>query len=767
MTRQRKGSTSTASAGTPKVTSENGKELNRNHGPALDPSEAARFLTALDPAATFFTFQTFDDDRDRKSKNLVRILHGTLKKHWDELARLNEMGAGIFVTVNETDGKGRSGDNIVRVRYLFLDLDGAPLEPVLADGRTPHIVIESSASRWHTYWRVADVPLDQFKKLQKSLIEQFGGDKAIHDLPRVMRLPGFMHRKGEPFLSHIVSTSDELPPYTIADFPQVEKKKAVTKRKPRARQDHTKWQKLNSAALANLEAWVPELFPEARTYQDGYRVTSASLGRDLEEDLSLMPQGIKDFGVHDLGDEKEGRRTPIDVVMEWGGKTLVEAAIWLRTQLGVPQEEELNWRECTAKGYPQASLHNARLAVDALGVECRYDLFHDKILIGYSGDKVQHEVRELAGEFTDNGLMRLRQIASDRFGFDLTTPHIHDAVRTLALEHCFDPVLDLLEGAQGAWDKTPRLDKWVVVYLGCRDKPLNCAIGRKHLIAAARRARAPGYKYDNITVLESREGEGKSTAVRILAGDENFSDQRLLGLNDREVQEQLSGVWMHENADLAGMKRAEVEQIKALLSRQADRARPAYGRVREDRKRRSIEWGTTNNKEYLQSQTGNRRFWPLETGKIDLEALRRDRLQLLGEAATYEAAGESIVLDGKLWPAAMAAQEARRAKDPWEDILVDIPPTIPTWRRKKNQDEDGSSEPDGEITIIYRDAGQERVSSRDLLEHVLKLSANRLGRFDTMRLSDVMSVLGWKRTPNGKVRIEGAQVRGYWRKEVM
>src|SRR4029078_9332086 len=129
------------------------------------------------------------------------------------------------------------------------------------------------------------------------------------------------------------------------------------------------------------------------------------------------------------------------------------------------------------------------------------------------------------------------------------------------------------------------------------------------------------------------------------AGDENFSDQSILNAKDKEVKEQLDGVWMHENADLAGMKRAEVEHVDAFASRQVDRARPAYGRVREDRPRRSIEWGTTNNKTYLQSQTGNRRWWPLVTRKLDIEARKRDGEQVLGGAATYEPAGESIGLD--------------------------------------------------------------------------------------------------------------------------
>jgi predicted P-loop ATPase len=223
-------------------------------------------------------------------------------------------------------------------------------------------------------------------------------------------------------------------------------------------------------------------------------------------------------------------------------------------------------------------------------------------------------------------------------------------------------------------------------------------------------------------------------------------------------------VWMHENADLAGMKRADVEHIKAFASRQVDRARPAYGRVREDRKRRSIEWGTTNNKEYLLSQTGNRRFWPLETNAIDIEALKRDRLQLLGEAATYEAAGESVVLDEAQWADALAAQEERRAKDPWEDVLADIPQTIPIW--SGNKDEEGDAPVDS-ITIIHLDTGEEKIRSKDLLEHILKIPPARQSRSDAMRLADVMKAIGWNRTPNGKVRIDGIQVRGYWRDEVM
>ena len=109
---------------------------------------------------------------------------------------------------------------------------------------------------------------------------------------------------------------------------------------------------------------------------------------------------------------------------------------------------------------------------------------------------------------------------------------------------------------------------------GCEDTPLNRAIGRLMLIASVRRARAPGCKFDQICVLEGGEGLDKSTAIRALAGDENFSDQSVLNVSDKEAQEQLEGIWLHELADLTGLKKAEVERVKAFASRQVDRRGP-------------------------------------------------------------------------------------------------------------------------------------------------------------------------------------------------
>jgi hypothetical protein len=199
------------------ATPEPGKAL------SADRAAAERFLNALDPFGTGqFTFQTFDDDQDRKLSKLARVLHGTLDQHWDTLQRLNQQGAGVYVTVGATDGKGRKAENITHIRSLFTDMDGAPLDPVLT-WKPPHIVIESSPRRWHCYWLVEGMQLADFRAAQKGLIARFNSDPSVHDLPRVMRLPGFWHQKtkgGSPVRPHLVRIDRirDAAPYAAAEF---------------------------------------------------------------------------------------------------------------------------------------------------------------------------------------------------------------------------------------------------------------------------------------------------------------------------------------------------------------------------------------------------------------------------------------------------------------------------------------------------------------------------------------------------------------------
>lgn len=183
----------------------------------VDLAQAAQFLDMLAEGEQV-TFQTFDDS-PRKLPSLARILHGDLAQHAAALQDLNARGAGIFWMVNYGDGKGRTVENVTGIRALFLDLDGAPLQQVLAAGVEPHAVVESSPGKWHVYWMVTGCSLDQFKPAQQALAARFGGDKSVCDLPRVMRVPGFQHRKGEPFLARIVSL-EPLQPYRFDELVQ-------------------------------------------------------------------------------------------------------------------------------------------------------------------------------------------------------------------------------------------------------------------------------------------------------------------------------------------------------------------------------------------------------------------------------------------------------------------------------------------------------------------------------------------------------------------
>jgi putative DNA primase/helicase len=318
----------------------------------FDRATAQRFLNALEPRGKF-TFQTFDDIKARRKERAEKekatkikqydpfacIRHGTLDQWWDRLCKLNMEGAGIYTCVNATDSNGREATNVKRVRALFVDLDGTPRPKKWHV--PPHIEVESSPGRFQAHWLVKDCPLEKFEKLQKRLAAFYGGDESVHDLPRVMRIPGLFHRKEEPYRSRLLEvrehgafTVDEI----IAGIPELkEEPKQNTEQQDTDEPDTDRG--LNSIAVANLDAWFPKLFPDAVRSNKGWRVSSAALGRDLEEDISATSQGIKDFGVHDIGDPRRGKRTPIELVMEWTPCDESAAIRWLCEYLHIPVDD--------------------------------------------------------------------------------------------------------------------------------------------------------------------------------------------------------------------------------------------------------------------------------------------------------------------------------------------------------------------------------------------------------------------------------------------
>jgi hypothetical protein len=386
-------------------------------------------------------------------------------------------------------------------------------------------------------------------------------------------------------------------------------------------------------------------------------------------------------------------------------------------------EEPPVWDTTDKHGNPRPTRTNTRRALRMLGISFSYDEFHDRLLVegGRYGKITNLDHCAL--------MLSLRILKAHKF--EPTPGYVLNGIIQICLENRFDPVRDYLDALQ--WDRTPRLERWTITYLGAEDTKLNREFGRLALIAAVRRVRRPGTKFDSIIVLEGPMGTEKSKAIETLAGIENFSDQTILGARDKEQQELLAGVWLYEIAELSNIRKTEVEHIKAFASRTHDRARPAFGRVRVDQPRRCVLFATTNEEQYLKEP--DRRFWPIRTTTIDIEALKRDRDQLWAEAAQQEAKGKSIVLDRQLWGAARVEQEAREDPEPWDDKLAQL--------------------------VGDKESGEERVLRADIMNVVLGLPISKQTDFLCKRLSKSMRRLGWKGPK--RMRTKDGLVQGYSR----
>ena len=326
----------------------------------------------------------------------------------------------------------------------------------------------------------------------------------------------------------------------------------------------------------------------------------------------------------------------------------------------------VNWPETTADFKPVAkSKENIAAFLDSEGITLFKDTFRET-----------YHLRGLPGfdELTDEAVRRLWFMAQG-LGLKPSRDYFLDALLDIASENGRNPLLDWLNGLK--WDGTPRLDNLHADYivaeapLGVRHVEFNKEVGAKTLIAAVRRARHPGSKFDTVPVYEGPQGTLKSTAVRTLAGDNFFEDHIPFGADPKLVIEQMRGKWMGEVSELSTMPNRAIENVKAMVSRTADTARPAYGRMSVTVPRKWVLIGTTNNRSYLKDKTGNRRFWPIAIKKVDLEKLKRDREQLWAEAAVREAEGEDIVLSERLWSIAAKLQEEREVSDPVFERLAE------------------------------------------------------------------------------------------------
>jgi len=287
-----------------------------------------------------------------------------------------------------------------------------------------------------------------------------------------------------------------------------------------------------------------------------------------------------------------------------------------------------DWRDVFKDGRPRPTFRNAYIGIIRLGIICTYDEFKNRLIVGSA------PVQQYIGELSDKAVTIIRKVFLDTHDYDPFSNNIRDGLETLALENTVHPLKTYFTSLK--WDGIPRIRGFFTNYMGADNTELNRAVAFIMLVAAIRRVFDPGCKFDTMVVLEGKQGSGKSTALKILASEEFFSDQDILSADNKTQMELLEGVWIYEVCELSGLKHTDTAKLKSFLSRQEDRGRPAYGRYKEVNKRQSIFVGTTNDENYLKDRTGNRRFIPVKTGKIDLVAIKRDRDQIWAEAVYWE-----------------------------------------------------------------------------------------------------------------------------------
>lgn len=313
-----------------------------------------------------------------------------------------------------------------------------------------------------------------------------------------------------------------------------------------------------------------------------------------------------------------------------------------------------------------------------------------------------------------------------RIGINVTPALVSRSIQAVASDIKIHPVRDYLASLR--WDGISRLETWVLDFLGAEDTKLNRTFGALWMISAVARVMKPGTKCDHMLILEGPQGAKKSTALKTLVGAEFFTDE-LSEVGSKDAAMQVRGVWVIEIAELDAFSRAEVNRIKAFLTRTTDRFRPPYGRYVVSVERQCVFAGTVNHETYLRDETGNRRFWPVRCGEIDNDGLRLARDQLWAEAVERFKAGAIWWLtDTELIGAAREEQDARREPDAWDEKIT-------SWLLY-----DGN---------IKRFEAIRDVSISEILQHAIVLEPGRWTRGDQMRVAAYLKRGHWERYYSG------------------
>lgn len=358
----------------------------------------------------------------------------------------------------------------------------------------------------------------------------------------------------------------------------------------------------------------------------------------------------------------------------------------------------------TSKGLPEKTMTNLMIHVKniaGLGHAIRYNMLADQI--------------EWRGEpLRDSDYVDI-QIMIERAGFHGMAGDIPKAIGRLAWDNKYQPIQDYLSVL--IWDGRPRLDKMLHRLFGTDDGEYEKTVGSKFMIGAVARAFDPGCKMDNMLVLEGPQNLGKSSAIKALFGETYFTEMVSVLKDHKKFVEQIMGKWVIEFAELASLKDADIDLVKALITMQNDRLLRNYSRVgATEHPRQSVMAASVNPKQgcgYLKDPTGNRRFWPVKCKKILLDMILSNRDQLWAEATHRYNANEHWWLNDEEYALAEAEQNKRQSEDMWIDMLYEFLET------------------------------DKKYTHHEILINILRIDAAKFDSQTKSRFTIVMTNLGW------------------------
>jgi len=332
------------------------------------------------------------------------------------------------------------------------------------------------------------------------------------------------------------------------------------------------------------------------------------------------------------------------------------------------------------------------------------------------------------------------------------------AVAKVVDDRSYHPIREFFESLP-EWDGIERVDTLLIDYLGAEDSPYVRAVTRKELCAAYVRVHKPGVKFDTMIVLNGDQGIGKSTLIAKLGGEWYSDSLNLSDMNDKTAAEKLQGYWIMEIGELAGMKKADLDKVKAFISRQDDKYRASFGRRVTPHPRQCVFFGTTNSQNgYLRDITGNRRYWNVKVpgnGKRKPWELDEDTVkQIWAETVVYAKAGEKLYLPPELEDYAKEEQRAAMERDDREGLVQEyLDMMLPdNWdsmdvykRREYVRDADDPMRPIGNVRRM-------EVSNMEIWCECFGKPKEDMKPSDSYALSAIMERMdGWSKT--GKARV--------------